>query len=148
MSKMGAWAIPRAHFEQQLDEWELSFLETLIEQEVPDGAVAAMTTRAGLALGTEEATCAMAAYKGRRHLQPGFIAGVFRHVPSRTTEEGTTAPGPEGAPAQPHLIVVEWAPWVAGPYAAIAGRSTYAQDLDNWEVDFEEFLMEVEATRE
>ena len=52
-----------AHFEQQLDEWELGYFEALTEQEVPEGAVAAMTTRAGLALDTEEATRAMAAYK-------------------------------------------------------------------------------------
>ena len=137
-----------AHFEQQLDEWELGFLEALTEQEVPDGAVAAMATRAGLALSTEEATRAMAAYKGRRHLQPDFIAGVFCRVPGKTTDEGATAPGPRTAPAHPHPTVQEWARWVAGPYAAIVGRSTYAKDLHRWEVDFEDFLMEAEATTE
>ena len=54
-----------AHFEQQLDEWELGFLEALTEQEVPEGKIVAMTTRAGLVLDTGDATRAMAAYKGR-----------------------------------------------------------------------------------
>ena len=90
----------------------------------------------------------MAAYKGRRHLQPDFIAGVFRRVPSSATDETTTAQDQGAAPTQPHLMVLEWARRVASPCAAFAGRSTYAQDLDRWEVDFEESLMEVEATTE
>ena len=57
-----------AHFEQQLDDWELGFLEALTEQEVPEGAIAAMTTQAGVALDVGEATRAMVTYKGRRHL--------------------------------------------------------------------------------
>ena len=137
-----------AHFEQQLDEWELGFLEALTGQEVPEGAIAAMTTRAGLALDTGDATRAMAAYKGRRHLQPDFIAGVFRRVPHKPADEGTTTISSDPAPVQPHPTVLEWARWVAGLYAAIASRSTYAADLDKWEVDVEEYLMETEATAE
>ena len=77
-SSLQAWAkwvqgpyqalLTSAHFAQQLDEWELAFLEALTEQEIPEGAVAAMTTRAGMALNAAEATRAMAAYKGRRSL--------------------------------------------------------------------------------
>ena len=137
-----------SHFEQQLDEWELGFLEALTEQEVPKGAIAAMATRAGLALGVEEATRAMAAYNGRRHLQLDFIAGVFRRVPHKSADETLAATTPKPAPAQTHPTVLDWARWVAGPYAAIASRSTYAADLDKWEVDMEEYLMEAETTTE
>ena len=97
------------HLEQQVDEWERGFLEALTEQEVPEGAVAAMTTRAGLAPDMEEATCAMAAYKGGRHLQPNFIAGVFFRVHSKAAYESTTAPGPWAGPVQPHPTVLQWA---------------------------------------
>ena len=107
-----------------------------------------MSTRAGPALDTGDATCAMAAYKGRRHLQPDFIAGVFRRVPHKPADEGTTTLSPNPAPVQPPPTVLEWARWVAGPYAAIASRSTYAAELDKWEVDMEEYLMEAEATAE
>ena len=131
---------------QGLDEWELGFLEALTKHEVQAGAVGAMTTRPGLALEMEEATRATAAYKGHCHLQPDFIAAVFRLMPSMATNESTAARGPGATPGQPHLTVLEWARGVAGPYAALVGRSTYAQDLDKWEVDFEEFLMEIEAT--
>ena len=96
-----------AHFEQQLHKWELASLEALTKQEVPEGAVAAMTTRAGLALTTEEATHAMAAYKGRRHLQPDFIAGVFHRVPSRITDESAIAQGQGAVPTQPHPTVLK-----------------------------------------
>ena len=115
---------------------------------MPDGAVAAMATRAGVALCTEEATRAMAAYKGRRHLQPDFIADFLRLVPSKATDEATTAAGPGASPAQPHPTVGEWPRRVQGPYTSIAGRSTYAQDLDGWRVAFEEFLMQIEAATE
>ena len=135
-----------AHFEEQLDEWELGFLEALTKQEVPEGAIATMTTRAGLALDTGDATRAMAAYKGRRHLQPNFIAGVFRRVPHTPAEEGLTTVAADPAPMQPHPTVLEWARWIAGPYAAIASRNTYAAYLDEWEVDMEKYLMETEAT--
>ena len=70
-SSLQAWAkwvqgpyqalLRSAHFAQQLDEWELAFLEALTEQEIPEGAVAAMTTRAGMALNAAEATRGMAA---------------------------------------------------------------------------------------
>ena len=105
-----------------------------------------MTARAGLALDTGEATRAMMAYKGRRHLQPDFIAGVFRRVPYKPANEGPTAMATDPAPVQPHPTVLEWARWVAGPYAAISSRSTYKADLDKREVDMEEYLMEAEAT--
>ena len=49
---------------------------------MPKGAIAAITTRARLALDVKEATRAMAAHKERR-LQPDFIAGVFRRVPHK-----------------------------------------------------------------
>ena len=63
-------------------------------------------------------------------------------------DEGPTAMASDPAPAQPHPTVLEWARWVTGPYAAIASRNTYAADLDKWEVDMEEYLMEAEATTE
>ena len=157
-SSLQAWAkwvqgpyqalLRSAHFAQQLDEWELAFLEALTEQEIPEGAVAAMTTRAGMALNAAEATRAMAAYKGRRSLQPDFINGVFRRVPGRDPDTNIAEAPPSPPPPQPHPTVLEWARWVAGPYAAIESRSTYASDLDKWEVDMEEYLMEAEATQE
>ena len=137
-----------AHFEQQLHEWEPGFLEALTKQEVPEGAIAAKTTQAGLALDTAHATRATAAYTGRRHLQPDFIAGVFRRVPHKAADERTTTLASDPAPVQTHPTVLEWARWVAGPYAAIASRSTYTADLDKWEVDMEEYLMETETTAE
>ena len=142
-------ALPRsAHFAQQLDEWELAFLEALTEQEIPEGAVTAMATRAGMALNAAEATRAMAAYKGRRSLQPDFVNGVFGRVPGREPDAHITETNPSPPTPQPHPTVLEWARWVAGPYAAIESRSTYASDLDKWEVDMEEYLMEAEATQE
>ena len=69
-------------------------------------------------------------------------------MPSKATDEGAPAPGPGATPTQPHPTVLKWARWVAGPYAPIAGRSTYAQDLHRWEVDFEEYPMKAEATTE
>ena len=157
-SSLQAWAkwvqgpyqalLRSAHFAQQLDEWELAFLEALTEQEIPEGAVAAMTTRAGMALNAAEATRAMAAYKGRRSLQPDFINGVFGRVPGRDPDTHIAETPPSPPPPQPHPTVLEWARWVAGPYAAIESRSTYANDLDKWEVDMEEYLMEAEATQE
>ena len=157
-SSLQAWAkwvqgpyqalLRSAHFAQQLDEWELAFLEALTEQEIPEGAVAAMTTRSGMALTAAEATRAMAAYKGRRSLQPDFVNGVFRRVPGRDPDTNITEASPSPPPPQTHPAVLEWARWVAGPYAAIESRSTYASDLDKWEVDMEEYLMEAEATQE
>ena len=157
-SSLQAWAkwvqgpyqalLRSAHFAQQLDEWELAFLEALTEQEIPEGAVAAMTTRAGMALTAAEATRAMAAYKGRRSLQPDFVNGFFRRVPGRDSDANVTETSPSPPTPQPHPTVLEWARWVAGPYAAIEGCSTYAGDLDKWEVDMEEYLMEAEATQE
>ena len=88
-----------AHFAQQLDEWELAFLEALTEQEIPEGAVAAMTTRAGMALNAAEATRAMAAYKGRRSLQPDFVHGVFRRVPGRDSDTNIAEAPPQLATA-------------------------------------------------
>ena len=58
-------------------------------------------------------------------------------MPSKATNDGTAAPGPGAAPAQPHLTVLEWARWVTSPYAISAGRSTYARDFDRWQGDFE-----------
>ena len=157
-SSLQAWAkwvqgpyqalLRSAHFAQQLDEWELAFLEALTEQEIPEGAVAAMTTRAGMALNAAQATRAMAAYKGRRSLQPDFVNGVFRRVPGRDPDTHIAEAPPSPPPPQPHPTALEWARWVAGPYAAIESRSTYASDLDKWEVDMEEYLMEAEATQE
>ena len=157
-SSLQAWAkwvqgpyqalLRSAHFAQQLDEWELAFLEALTEQEIPEGAVAAMTTRAGMALTAAEATRAMAAYKGRRSLQPDFVNGVFRRVPGRDSDATIAEASPSPPAPQPHPTVLEWARWVAGPYAAIESRSTYASELDKWEVDMEEYLMEAEATQE
>ena len=57
--------LKNAHFEQQLDVWELGFLQALTQQEVPKGAIAAMTLRAGMALVVGGATRAMAAYIAR-----------------------------------------------------------------------------------
>ena len=107
-----------------------------------------MTTRAGMALTAAEATRAMAAYKGRRSLQPDFVHGVFRRVPGRDSDSNITEASPSPPTSQPHPTILEWARWVAGPYAAIESRSTYASDLDKWEVDMEEYLMEAEATQE
>ena len=137
-----------APFAQQLDEWELAFLEALTEQEIPEGAVAAMTTRAGMALTAAEATRAMAAYTGRKSLQLDFVNGVFTRVPGCDSDPNITEASPSLPTPQPHPTVLEWARWVVGPYAAIESRSTYASDLNKWEVDMEEYLMEVEATQE
>ena len=137
-----------AHCAQQLDEWELAFLQALTEQEIPEGAVAAMTTRAGMVLTVAEATRAMAAYKGRRSPQLDFVNGVFRRVPGCDSNANVTEASPSPPTPQPHPTVLEWARWVAGPFAAIESRSTYASDMDKWEVDMEEYLMEAEATQE
>ena len=157
-SSLQAWAkwvrgpyealLRSAHFAQQLDEWELAFLEALTGQEIPEGAVAAMTKGAGMSLTAAEATRAMAAYKGRRSLQPDFVNGVFRRVLGRDSDANITEASPSPPTTQPHPTVLEQARWVAGPYAAIESRSTYASNQDKWAVDMEEYLMEAEATQE
>ena len=88
----------------------------------------------------------MATYKGRRHLQPDFIAGVFRRFPPRLPMTHRRA---RRRTQRPHSRTLRcWARWVMGPYANIATRGTYAADLDKWEVDMEEYIMETGATIE
>ena len=47
-----------------------------------------------------------------------------------------------------HPSICEWAKWVARPFTTITNRPSYADDLDGWEVDMEEYLVEVDATDE
>ena len=138
-----------ASFAEQLDTWEIDFLEALTEEGVPEGAVAAMTTRAGLNMEPTEATRAMAAYRGRKHLQPDFVQGVFKKVATTKGDAaGAHASGAPPAPPAVHPSIGEWAKWVAGPFTTITNRPSYAGDLDGWEVDMEEYLVEVDATDE
>ena len=62
-----------------------------------------------------------AAYKGRRHLQPDFIAGVLRRVPSKATDEVSPVPAPHVAVAatRPPLR-----PWWKGVHPMSAGLSS------------------------
>ena len=52
--------------------------EDMVEQEVPDGAVGALCTRAGLQhLEKDDAIVALAVYRVRKNLQPDFLNGTF-----------------------------------------------------------------------
>ena len=108
-----------------------------------------MTIRAGLTMEPAEATRAMVAYRGRKHLQPDFVLGVFKKV--ATAKGAATEAHTSGAPPVPaavHPWIGEGAKCVAGPFTTIIGRPSYAGDLDAWEVDMEEYLVEVDTTDE
>ena len=64
--------------------------------------VAAMTTRAGLTMEPAEATRAMAAYRGRKHLQPDFVQGVFKK--DATAKGDAAGAHASGAPPAPPAI--------------------------------------------
>ena len=52
--------------------------EDMVEQEVPDGAVGALCTRAGLQhLEKDDAIAALAVYRVQKNLQPDFLNGTF-----------------------------------------------------------------------
>ena len=134
-----------ASFAEQLDTWEIDFLEALTEEEVPEGVVVAKSTRAGLKMEPTEATRAMAAYRGRKHLQPR----VFKKVATAKGDAaGAHASGASPAPPAVHPSIGDWARWVAEPFTTITNRPSYAVGLDGWEVDMEEYLVEVDATDE
>ena len=63
---------------EEIAEWAVQLEEDMVEQEVPDGAVGALCTRAGLQhLEKDEAIAALAVYRVRKNLQPDFLNGTF-----------------------------------------------------------------------
>ena len=63
---------------EEIAEWAVQLEEDMVEQEVPDGAVGALCTRAGLQhLEKDDAIAALAVYRVRKNLQPDFLNGTF-----------------------------------------------------------------------
>ena len=115
-----------ASFAEQLDTWEIDFLEALTDEGVPEGAVAAMTTRAGLSMDPTEATRAMAAYRGRKHLQPDFVQGVFKKVASAKGDAtgAQTSSAPPAPPAVHPSIASGRNGWQCHSPPSLAGPPT------------------------
>ena len=72
---------------ESIAEWTIQLGGDLVEQEVPEGAVGALCTRAGLKhLEKHQALAALAVYRERKQLQPDFINVTF--IPWRREEKG------------------------------------------------------------